>query len=563
MELWPVQTKFVSLTLDAVQRGVRRYLITSPTGSGKSFAVARTIIELAELDYWAILFTNRRWLIDQLRGTLDKAGIDYGVRAAGYESDDDRTWPVQISSIPTERQRVVKRKTWRLFGKGRKKVVCFIDEAHLQAGAKDLELYKLHTDEGHQLVGITATPIGLGEAYDELGVAGTVSDCIACDALVPALHYGPDEPDFRALKSKPQEGQDFTAGQLKMLLNRPGLYGRVWENFNATNPNRRPTLLFADSVESSLWFAEQFTAAGVPAAHIDGEDIWIGGEVEKSETDSRQRLLAASRSGDIKVICNRYVAREGVDIPWIRHVIAATVFGSVGTYLQSLGRGLRADSYADTIERFGPKEHVTIQDHGGNWWRHGSVMMDRDWNLDDTSERIAGLRSNRMRSNPNDQPFTCPSCRRVWPGKGRKCSVAHGGCGFELPPREKRSRPVLTAKGQLKLYQGDIYKQRRLCTRPDGPKKWEKMYWRARSAKTVRKLVDGEWQDVTVGWDATFKQAFAMFAQENFWAWPDPSWPLMPIDPYDEFRLVKTIPMSRLRQAESVYGSSTLFGGTP
>lgn len=541
-DLWPVQVEFIRLAHDAIARGVRRFVITAPTGTGKSRSMAELTAQLVEDDWKVIIFSNRRWLLEQLRETLNKHEIDYGMRASGY-SDEDGAWPVQISSLPTERARVLKSKRWRLFAEGRK-CVCIVDEAHSQNGPKDREIFQLHADQGHFILGVTATPLDLEGTYEEVLVAGTVSNGVACGALVGCQHFGCDEPDFKAIRGY-QEGTDFSEAQLKKLMDKPGLYGRVHGNFERLNPKHNPTLLFADSVEKSLWFAEQFTAAGIPAAHIDGDQIWIAGDFGKTDMESRKALVEASRSGEIRVICNRFVAREGVDMPWIRHIVAATVFGSLGGYLQALGRGLRADVYPDTNALWGPKTHLTIADHGGNYWRHGSVMQDRDWLLNLTSATAAYVHANKYRKNPASQPFTCPQCRRVWPGAATKCHVAHGGCGYELPEKVKRARPVVTAKGDLRLMTGDIYKkQREYGTAPsdnaNGPKRWMRMYWRARSPK----------------WSATFRQAFAMFASENNWGYPARHWPLMPKDEYDDCRLVSEVAMDRLNPNPDYQGPS-------
>ena len=45
----------------------------------------------------------------------------------------------------------------------------------------------------------------------------------------------------------------------------------------------------------------------------------------------------------------------------------------------------------------------------------------------------------------------------------------------------------------------------------------------------------------------TFRAAMALFAQENNWGWPDPTWPLMPRAERDFFKLVKEVPRENLR----------------
>src|SRR5688572_31989517 len=45
------------------------------------------------------------------------------------------------------------------------------------------------------------------------------------------------------------------------------------------------------------------------------------------------------------------------------------------------------------------KTHATLQDHGGNWWRHGSLNADRDWRPDETANGMTGDRkSTRLNS---------------------------------------------------------------------------------------------------------------------------------------------------------------------
>jgi hypothetical protein len=189
------------------------------------------------------------------------------------------------------------------------------------------------------------------------------------------------------------------------------------------------------------------------------------------------------------------------------------VFGSLQSYLQSGGRLLRA---------YPGKHHVTLQDHGGAWWRHGSLNADRQWELDLTPGIAAGLRERAMREKRLTEPLLCPQCARIL--NGPKCP-----CGYTIDLRRK-SRPVVQTDGTLKQMAGDIFKPRRLTQRKDAAQIWERMYYRARSEK----------------WNATFAQAEAMFAAENNWGWPPKDLPLMPIDPKDFHRKVREVPRERL-----------------
>lgn len=506
MTLWNHQQRGINDILDAIDAGHKRICVTSPTGGGKT----RMICEL--IDVWlgrglrSSIYTNRKMLVEQASRVLTSHGLEHGIRAAGYEHDHEL--PVQISSIQTEASRVLKRKTWDLHDAQR----VVVDEAHLHNNRTAIELLNQHLANGAVIVGFTATPLELGGIYDHLIVAGTNSELRECGALVRCHHYGPDEPDLKHIGKVPL-GQDLSEAQNRKAIMVNGVFGRVFKWWKQLNPDAKPTILFAPGVAESVWFAEQFHANGVSAAHIDGEEVWWNGQTHRTSREIRQEVLDASRAGDCPVICNRFVLREGIDAPWLAHGIFATVFGSLQSYLQSGGRLLRF---------FPGQNSVTLQDHGGNWWRHGSLNADREWNLFYTSGIISGLREDKFREKKEREPVRCPKCGLII--LSMACS-----CGFELKV-SKKSRPVVQADGALKEMHGDIFKVRRVTQKPDGEKIWERMYWRSRTEKG----------------DKTFRAAAALFATENNWGWPDHHWCLMPTDPLDWYRKVKDVPMEKL-----------------
>jgi superfamily II DNA or RNA helicase len=210
-ELWDHQRKAIDDALAALQSGDRRLCLTSPTGGGKSRIMCEIIAAVVERwDWQAVIYTNRLLLLEQLVGVLKEFGIEAGVRASGYETSLNR--PVQISSIQTETAR-----GWTPHGEGAN-CLAVVDEAHLNAGPSMQEILAWHVSRGHATLGMTATPIGVGHLYDKLIVAGTNSELRQCGALVLAKHYGPDEPDFRALKNYREnyrEGEDLSEGEAR------------------------------------------------------------------------------------------------------------------------------------------------------------------------------------------------------------------------------------------------------------------------------------------------------------------------------------------------------------
>lgn len=490
---WPTQDRGIDGVLAAIQGGCRRVGLTSPTGGGKGRIMQGIAAPFLDAGERVLLYSNRKLLVEQLTETFAAAGFGPGVIAAGSKADPAALF--QVASIQTVAARVLRREkqnrpeAWAL----PPAALVLVDEAHLMTGQTAREIVRRHVAAGAAVVMVTATPIGLGDMVDELVVAGTNSELRDCGALVLAHHYGPDEPDLKHI-GRVNLGDDLTEAQARKAIMTPTIFGRVWEWFNRLNPRRRPTLLFAPGVPESVWFAEQFVANGVTAAHIDGEDVWVNGETRRSDRDARRRVIEGSRDGSIQVVCNRFVLREGIDMPWVEHGIIATVFGSLQSALQSIGRLLRASPKTG-------KTHATIQDHGGNWHRHGSFNADRVWDLSLSPAAVAGTREDRLRAKVEAEPVRCPQCARIL--ASLRCP-----CGFVVDPR-KKSRPVIQADGSLVQYPGDIYKPRVTREEPDTAALWRKMFHRARNG------------------DMTFRQAEALFFHEHGY-WPPRTLPLMP-----------------------------------
>lgn len=489
MSRWPHQIQGVRDTLAAIDAGELAICLTSPTGGGKSLMIRDLLVEASSRDWRSIIYSNRIMLTEQLAAGLDAAGIAFGIRAAGHVPDFTRK--VQISQIQTEDSRVYRRKDWDLYPA---KLV-LVDEAHNQKAGVFHRVIQHHLDAGAAVVGITATPLDIGHIYKRLVVAGRTSDLWQCGALVPAYVYAPDEPDTRDLK-RTKTGE-FVEGEVVKAIMSPTIFARVVDNYCRLNPDRRPSILFAPGVGESVWFAEQFKAAGIKAAHIDGESIWIDGERHATSPALRQEVMDLSKSGAIEIICNRFVLREAIDMPWLFHGILATIFGSLTGYLQSVGRLLRAHPSLN---------YVQIQDHGGNFWRHGSPNADREWNLSQTAKEIAETREQGMREKREPDPIVCPKCHAVR-AAGNECQKCHFVSA-------RGARMVVQKNGSLVARNGDILKPRKVAQKPDTVRLWEQCYHRCK-----RK-------------NKTFKQARGLFFMENHY-WPPDSLPLMPKHPDD------------------------------
>jgi superfamily II DNA or RNA helicase len=360
------------------------------------------------------LYTNRILLTSQTSGVLEAGEVNHGVRAAGFSPD--LLQHVQICSIMTEHARCVRKQSWSLHPAD----VVLVDEAHAMKGVVANHIFNQHVANGATLIGVTATPLGVGHIYQQLVVAGVNSQLRACGAHVPCITYGPDEPDLKGVR-RTQVGE-FVQGDVIKAINRHVLYGRVEKWWRRLNPDERPTILFAPGVSESKWFVDQFMQHGITAAHIDGKHIYVNGEEYQSTQERRDDILRMSKTGEIKILCNRFVLREGIDAPWLYHCIMATPFGSLTSYLQAGGRLLRS---------FPGLPHVILQDHGGNFWRHGSLNEDRVWNLTDDEYKYAASRSAQRKEAGEKEPICCTHCGYIR-SSGAMCPQCGEKCTFHF-----------------------------------------------------------------------------------------------------------------------------------
>lgn len=497
MQDWAHQTYCVTETRKAIEAGERRICVTGPTGSGKSLIIQRFI----EWGYPTVLYANRIALIEQLARGMDEAGIPYGLQASGYAPSVFEN--VQVASIQTVASRMGK---GRMLPHDAKLVI--VDEAHNEKGERIDRVIDWHTANGAIVLLVTATPVGLGGRADKLIQFAVNSELFRCGALIPCHTYAPDEPASSSFKNTTMGLLQLKDEVKEVML--PVIIGRVIDHYRKLNPEQKPSILFAPGVEESRWFTEKFNQAGIPWSHIDGERIVLNGVDMAATRENRSLLLEASKSGLTKGVSNRFVLREGLNLPWLAHGIMACTFGSVASYLQAGGRLLR--SYPGMT-------HVVLADHGGNSWRHDSLNSDRHWELGDTEKSLKEKHESKYREKKESEPITCPQCFKV-----RSHGIECPACKFVA---RGHRRMVIQTDGTLREVRGDVYRPRKVNTSPEDHKKWKSCVYRCK-AKGLN-----------------FNQARGLFLRETGTV-PGPDFPMLPIRDADWGQKVQDVPYDRL-----------------
>ena len=439
--------------------GYRSIIAVAPCGSGKSRIMAQLCREEVENGGSVKIYLHRSMLREQLSEVFNAQGIEHGVQVAGIEPDFSK--PIQICMTDSVYSRAVNKGEWDI---GTPSMVVF-DEGHNQVEGKaraivfgatsGLIAMKGHYETGATILGFSATPVNCGLFYDKLVSFGGYKECRDVGAHLPVKVYSPSEIDCTGL-AKNADGEFSSA---KVQERATHIVGDAYDHWRKLNPDSLPALLFAPSLEGSKWFAEQWANHGVPVAHLDGKEALLPvrsktGSISLERYDAtpgiRQQILDMSKSGEIKVLMNRFVLREAIDMPWIYHGIGATVFGGIATYLQSVGR----------IQRYSSQYTFKIlQDHGGSYWRHGSPNMERKWSLGDTSVSLARERIEQIKSaeKPEEvEGICCPKCNG-WRMRGLRCPL----CGHA---HKQSVRPIRMIDGSLKLQRGVVNKVKKKKT---------------------------------------------------------------------------------------------------
>ena len=390
-------------------RSHRRVLLQAPTGAGKTVIASYMLDNVSKKNKKGWFICHRRELVDQTAKTFEKFGIDFGFVAAGYPQNFYQ--PIQICSIDTLKNRL---------DKVPHPDFCIWDEAH-HVGAKGWERVMAALPDAYH-VGLSATPErldgkGLDKSFDFLVPGPQTSWLIENQFLAEYKLYSIPGVDRSQLHT--QMG-DFVKSESAREMGKPRITGDIIAHWKK-HGQEKLTLGFAVNVNHSIFLAEQFNAAGIPAAHVDGN----------TETSRRKNILRELAKGKNKVIFNVGLFGEGYDIAansgmdvTIGCIIDAAPTQSLCAWLQRCGRTLRPQN-----------GYAVILDHAGNAVSHGLPCNNRSWTLEGregsrrkTSESAGSSESGRQ----CDKCFffykiiyaCCPECGNV--NKTKKIKTAEG-----------------------------------------------------------------------------------------------------------------------------------------
>lgn len=383
--LWPHQNTAANNVMRAWRDGVaRRQCLVMPTGAGKTRVAAEITQRALSAGLRVQVFTHRRELVAQLSDRLPGVGV------AGTQAR------VQVTTL---QRGATSGQSARL---GRDGIV-IIDECHHlpvdQLWARELAEHFEH----QRWLGLTATPQradgkALGDTFDHMVVGAHYSDMLRDKRIVPCRVLCPPE--------QLDSGDMATDPLAAYARHVPGQQGFV----------------FVRSISEADELADRFTSAGVLSRSITAD----------TSTRRRDLTLRGFRDGEIRVITNVHTMTEGVDQPTAAFAILARKFGHASTYLQAVGRVLRAAP---------SKSIATIVDLCGSTLAHGLPTRDREYSLD-------GRGINPGATSVEAGLVVCQACGVTFEAGPQACP----GCG-EATRREKKA-PKIWSLELAELYSG-------------------------------------------------------------------------------------------------------------
>ena len=338
IELRPYQLDVVNALNDCGDNVV----VVQPTGTGKTVEFAYYCIKNRGR---TLILVNSEELIHQAIDTFKKIDPNVSIgRFIGKERDLDSQ--IIIASVQTlkninnlmlidrnftniiydEAHHATSRTSTRIlyaFG------MCELDTA----GHENVMFIEPDFNKNRKLIGFTATPersdeIPIGniftERIDTPNLEWFIEEGYLCDLKFISIDTGIDMSDVRSYMG------DLSESQMAKKLIESGYINELSRVINEYFYDCKSILLYVPNVATARMASQLINEAGIPSDYVVG-----------SERDRRTHVIDRFKSGDIRVLANCLVLKEGFDAPNTDAIILCRPTKSKLLLKQIIGRGTR------------------------------------------------------------------------------------------------------------------------------------------------------------------------------------------------------------------------------
>ena len=360
-----MQISFINNLNKILEKGEKRALLISATGTGKTYASAFALRE--NKPRRALFLVHREQIAKQAIESYKK--IFGETKTFGLLSGNSKGFEADF--LFSTMQMMSKEDIFKKFKEDEFDIIV-IDEAH-RIGASSYQKI-IQYFKPKLLLGMTASP----ERTDGYDVYKEFNYNIACEIrlkqaleenfLCPFHYFGITDIEFNGKTiDENTELSDFSKltcdERVNYIIKQIEFYGHSGTTTNG--------LIFCSSKREALALSDKFNDRGYFTVVLTGED-----SQEKRE-EAINRLTSKNIEEKIDYIFTVDILNEGVDIPEINQVIMLRPTESPIVFVQQLGRGLRK-----AID----KEYVVILDFIGNYKNNFMIPIalsgDRSYNKD-------------------------------------------------------------------------------------------------------------------------------------------------------------------------------------
>ena len=404
VDLWPFQVEAKEALRANMRRGIRRQVLCSPTGSGKTECAMSIIEDALARGSRALFIADRQTLVLQTSERFGAAGIPHGVIMGNQTRGLYQA--AQIASAQTLEKRgfeLANGSDTNLFAEnGRRPVdLAIVDECH-EVRQKVIDYL---TESDIPTIGLSATPFApaLGKHYQAVVNVTTTNKLVRDGYLAPLQIVYPEKEvnvDGLSVNSMGEWVREEVSERVKVIV---GDIIPEWERrTNEFYGGPVKTIGFCASVDDSELTAEKFREAG--------HDFRV---VHYRQTaNEKQAIIDRFRQGEHIGLISCIALTKGFDVPETRILIdASPLRKSLTLHLQKLGRVMR---------RADGKDFGLVIDHSGNWI--GFYGQTQAFLASGCHELGDEKMSKATRQKREDAPVRiCQQCRLIIPIHRRTC----------------------------------------------------------------------------------------------------------------------------------------------